>query len=1656
MHGTYRVTLYSPDRSVVYDGRTPDETGVGGGITARLSLVEALASLGHDVTACLNAAAPLEHRGVRYVPLDDVRAIDCDVLIAISTGGDRSFAPLRDLPVDARLRVVWVQGVPEPDALDAVAADYVCAASNFLRAVCVERWGVPASRLVVFYNGLRDDLFRSAEEAPLERDPFALVYVGPPDKGLAAAMAVLRRLRAADVRYRLDVYGGAALWGAAEPAWADEPGVRFQGLLGQRDLIPRLFAYEYCLAPQSIEEGFGIALQEAKRAGAIVLASAVGAFTELVRDGQDGFLIDGPHDAAATHERAAGLILELAGDPARRHRVRQHALATPWSWNTAARAWTAHWDHVLGRAHAPRADVPGRGDVIDLPDGLHDTSSGEFCPADYPCSPMLEAFGRTARVLIGGYYGHGNLGDEAILQAMLEELRGLEPNLSATVVSGDPESTHRTHHVETVHDRDVPALLAAAEGSDLIVLGGGGLFHDYHGVDEATPLTRLHWGLTFVDAFPMMASMFDRPLLLYGVGVGPLGTEAGRRHTRLAFERADAATVRDPESLELLRAIGAPTARVAVTADPAFRIAAPPVEGSDLAALGLPPDRSRPLVAVAVRAWRMGDGAPDWPPAVAAALDRFVRARDVTLLFVPCQTPQPDELTDDRGAAEHVAGLMRERDRAIVGPGPFSPVRTQAIFGACELVVAMRLHAAILAAGAGVPIAAMAYDPKVRSVMRQLGLEDSCVDLAAATADAVFDRVDAAWTGRAATASALPARVARLRAASTRNGEAAATLLRQRPYAPRRATPAMTAVLYETLRRQAVRADVHERRAEAQQDGRVAELDEALRRANEALAEATASREEARRQLETIASSRAWRAITRYRRVRQALGRGGPVRAAGWVARGAARAVLPPPVRTRLRRAVAARLQTPSAYVFDRYRRARAGLFGATLAGVRAPGTAGLVSVILPARNGGAMIAGAIGSVLAQTYSRFELVIVDDGSTDGTARIADDYARRDARVHVIHQDHRRLPAALSRGFRQARGEYLTWTSCDNRLKPTCLERLVDCLERHPDWDMAYANLDLIGEDGAPLRGSEFYEGYQRPHRSEHVALPRETGELNVWANNYVGAAFLYRSRVAALIGDYSRHRFVSEDYDYWMRVNALMVLRHADFDEPVYDYRFHDGSLTSRWAELRMLEHRERLMVFDDFRRDFNLLPLVWVIRGTGQVADALARHARAAGHLVQAGEGRLDALPRLWVPVVRVTVADDPAAATPPPPVRAHTTDVLVTTAATLPGEAPDGWHLCCAAGTPSELRCLEPRYRGWIAAADTRDLCHAIDVHVRSRHLAAIETEIEETPPPDLAASVVVCSHRAGEGVARAIASVLAQSMSPDRYEVIVVDNALDAGALAADVERLRRSHRAHHPDRLRLVACPIRGLSAARNAGLAEARGEVVCFVDDDAVAAPDWLERICAAFASHPEAGVIGGHIHLKVPDPRPFALRPGWEKYWSHFVTGHQTCTEVRHWWEFPWGANWCARRKALLQACGFRTQYGRVGDNFWGGEELVAAAIVRRLGWTIAIAPDARVEHDVDPRRFTFEHVLRTLVAGQQVGYLAQRDLYIPAESSLTRTMRELVMRHRDPELPAGRGRWRNIGYRKLAQLRLLAAQLRDLRRRLRRPVVAPERSGKA
>ena len=209
-----------------------------------------------------------------------------------------------------------------------------------------------------------------------------------------------------------------------------------------------------------------------------------------------------------------------------------------------------------------------------------------------------------------------------------------------------------------------------------------------------------------------------------------------------------------------------------------------------------------------------------------------------------------------------------------------------------------------------------------------------------------------------------------------------------------------------------------------------------------------------------------------------------------------------------------------------------------------------LVSIVLPIYNGEQYMRQSIDSILAQTYDNWELLILDDCSTDKTSIIANEYVVNDARIRYYRNDRNlRLPRNLNKGFSLAKGEYLTWTSDDNRYMPDAIESMVSVLRENPEIQFVFSDLNIIDEDGNYVT-------------TQHI--PANYAEQIV-GNNVVGACFLYTRAVYEKIGDYQHGHLLVEDYDYWQRIFAKYST--AAIGRVLYEYRSHSASLTGTSKE---------------------------------------------------------------------------------------------------------------------------------------------------------------------------------------------------------------------------------------------------------------------------------------------------------------------------------------------------------------------------------------------------------------------------------------------------------------------------------------------------------
>lgn len=205
-----------------------------------------------------------------------------------------------------------------------------------------------------------------------------------------------------------------------------------------------------------------------------------------------------------------------------------------------------------------------------------------------------------------------------------------------------------------------------------------------------------------------------------------------------------------------------------------------------------------------------------------------------------------------------------------------------------------------------------------------------------------------------------------------------------------------------------------------------------------------------------------------------------------------------------------------------------------------------LISIILPVYNGEKFLANAINSCLAQTYSNFELIIVNDCSTDNTLQIIQDFQILDTRLKLINNtENLKLPKSLNIGHDAARGEFLTWTSDDNILKPNFLDCLYSSLVEENN-DLVFSNYDVIWNSGEVKRAQ--------------IAGPVE----ELIFGDVIGASFLYKKKVYKTLKGYNTDFFLVEDYYFFLKASLRFNFKHLN--KNLYQYRLHPNSLSSKIA----------------------------------------------------------------------------------------------------------------------------------------------------------------------------------------------------------------------------------------------------------------------------------------------------------------------------------------------------------------------------------------------------------------------------------------------------------------------------------------------------------
>jgi glycosyltransferase involved in cell wall biosynthesis len=280
------------------------------------------------------------------------------------------------------------------------------------------------------------------------------------------------------------------------------------------------------------------------------------------------------------------------------------------------------------------------------------------------------------------------------------------------------------------------------------------------------------------------------------------------------------------------------------------------------------------------------------------------------------------------------------------------------------------------------------------------------------------------------------------------------------------------------------------------------------------------------------------------------------------------------------------------------------------------------ISIIVPAYNAEKYLAITLDSVLAQTFSCWELLIVNDGSADSTTAIAGRYAQSDPRIRLISQPNSGVSTARNLGFHQSNrnAAFLVFLDADDVWEPGALALLLETLNRHPEAPAAYGLARYVGKAGEPIEPG-VCEGHQR------FRLGLEKGRVIVWPpdrpTTFAVEAVMERVMTCGTVlirrasfqkaGLFDSSLRMWEDWDYWLRLSRLGGLVFTD--TLILGYRRHDTNVSGQRALLESGEWEVRRKLLKSVQGDRVYLPIA---------RQGLAyRHRCAVSHYLHSAKSR-------------------------------------------------------------------------------------------------------------------------------------------------------------------------------------------------------------------------------------------------------------------------------------------------------------------------------------------------------------------------------------------------------------------------------------------------
>jgi polysaccharide pyruvyl transferase CsaB len=309
------------------------------------------------------------------------------------------------------------------------------------------------------------------------------------------------------------------------------------------------------------------------------------------------------------------------------------------------------------------------------------------------------------RVIISGYYGFNNSGDDAILKAIVKDLKNGCKDIDITVFSNNPQSTEEIYGIKAVNRLNIISVIKGIYKSDMLISGGGSLLQDITSTRS----------IIYYLAVMKIAKLFKKPVMVYANGIGPINKKLNRVLTRKILNKVDLITLRDFNSEKTLDEIEVKN-NIYVTADPVFTLEPSDKERVNdiLVKEGIPTDK--PLVGISVRNWKNSD---KLKKVVSEAIDYIINNYDARVVLIPMHYPEDLEISNE------IASRASQADCHVLQDN-YSVEDIMGIINKLELIIAMRLHSLIYAATQAIPMIGLVYDPKVNGLLELIGVDSKC------------------------------------------------------------------------------------------------------------------------------------------------------------------------------------------------------------------------------------------------------------------------------------------------------------------------------------------------------------------------------------------------------------------------------------------------------------------------------------------------------------------------------------------------------------------------------------------------------------------------------------------------------------------------------------------------------------------------------------------------------------------------------------------------------------------------------------------------------------------------------------------------------------------------------------------------------------------